>query len=280
MSGLAGILLALQAAWVAAPARPTVGDTIWIARVIATPPGWRLRPGRLELGDAVTPLGDPAVARVPEGWVVRYPVAIWRPGPTRLVLPPVWRLGPDGRADSLAGAEATVTVVSVIPDTLRAPEPRSLLPPLRPERRRPLPPLAAALAAAALLGAGVAWRRRPPRPPRPPRPGEDGVHPPVEPEVPGVPDARWLAAGEPKAVAVRARWRLRAAVARAVPEAHLALATAECVATVARVRPEAPVRELRDLLEQLDRVAFASAHGTDVAALAAMARRLARELAP
>jgi hypothetical protein len=40
------------------------------------------------------------------------------------------------------------------------------------------------------------------------------------------------------------------------------------------------VRELRDLLEQLDRVAFASAHGTDVAALAAMARRLARELAP
>jgi hypothetical protein len=79
---------------------------------------------------------------------------------------------------------------------------------------------------------------------------------------------------------VRARWRLRAAVARAVPEAHLALTTAACMATVARVHPEAPVRELRDLLEQLDRVAFASAHGTDVAALAAMARRLARELAP
>jgi hypothetical protein len=277
MSGVAGVLLALQAAWVAAPARPTVGDTIWIARVIATPPGWRVRPGRLEPGEAVTPLGDPATARVPEGWVVRYPVAIWHPGPNHLGLPPVWRLGPDGRADSVAGAEATVTVASVIPDTLRAPEPRGPLPPLRPERRRPLPPLAAALAATALLGAGVAWRRRPPRPPRPARPLQDGVHPPGEPEVP---DARWLAAGEPKAVAVRARWRLRAAVARAVPEAHLALATAECVATLARVRPEAPARELGDLLEQLDRVAFASAHGTDVAALAAMARRLARELAP
>ena len=46
------------------------------------------------------------------------------------------------------------------------------------------------------------------------------------------------------------------------------------------MRPNAPLRELRDLLEQLDRVAFASAHGTDVAALSAMARRLARELTP
>jgi len=49
---------------------------------------------------------------------------------------------------------------------------------------------------------------------------------------------------------------------------------------VERARPDAPLRELRELLEQLDRVAFASAHGTDVAALSAMARRLARDLAP
>jgi hypothetical protein len=48
---------------------------------------------------------------------------------------------------------------------------------------------------------------------------------------------------------------------------------------VERARPHAPIRELRDLLEQLDRVAFASAHGTDVVALAVMARRLARDVA-
>ena len=81
-------------------------------------------------------------------------------------------------------------------------------------------------------------------------------------------------------MAARATWRLRAALARAIPEAHPALSTAECLAAVERARADAPLRELRDLLEQLDRVAFASAHGTDVAALATMARQLARELAP
>src|SRR6266853_1556690 len=124
---------------------------------------------------------------------------------------------------------------------------------------------------AGLLATGVVARRRRPRTlePAPPVPLEREV-----------PDIRWLAAGEPKAVAERAIWRLRAALARAVPEAHLALDTAECLAVVERARPDAPLRELRDLLEQLDRVAFASAHGTDVAALSAMARRLARELTP
>jgi hypothetical protein len=56
------------------------------------------------------------------------------------------------------------------------------------------------------------------------------------------------------------------------------LSTAECIAAVERARPHAPLRELRELLEQLDRVAFASAHGTDVAALAQMARRFAQEM--
>jgi len=95
-----------------------------------------------------------------------------------------------------------------------------------------------------------------------------------------VPDARWLAAGEPRAVATRATWRLRAVLARAVPAAHLALDTHECLGVVERARPGAPVAELRDLLEQLDRVAFGSAQDGDVVALAARARRLAKELAP
>ena len=97
-------------------------------------------------------------------------------------------------------------------------------------------------------------------------------------------DARWLAAGEPRAVATRATWRLRAALARAVPGAHPALDTHECLGVVERARSGARagarLGELRDVLEQLDRVAFASAEGTDVAALAARARRLAQELAP
>jgi hypothetical protein len=263
---------AQSANWTATPARPTVGDTIWLEREIPVPAGWQVRAGKLEAREDVEPLGDPAVLRSRAGWVVRYGVAVWTPGTHTLTLPPLWRVGPDGRSDSSAAGAASVVVASVIPDTLKAPDPRGPLGPLRLERRDPGPPLAAALVSIGLLAAGVAARRRPPRhvPPAPPVPLEREV-----------PDARWLAAGEPRAVATRASWRLRAALARAVPGAHLALDTHECLGVVERARPGAPVGELRDVLEALDRVAYATPQGTDdVAALAARARRLAQELAP
>jgi hypothetical protein len=261
---------AQSASWTASPAAPTVGDTIWLERAVAAPAGWQVRPGKLEAREAIEPLADPTMRRSAAGWLVRYAVVAWKPGAHKLTLAPLWLLGPDGRADSTAGGTTTFSVASVIPDSLLRPSPQGLLAPLRGAHRNPLPPIAALALAAGLLAAGVARRRRGPR-------GlEPGPQVPLEGEVP---DGRWLAAGEPKAVAARAIWRLRTAVARAVPEAHSALATGECLAVVERARPDAPLRELRDLLEQLDRVAFASAHGTDVAALAAMARRLARELA-
>lgn len=256
-------------AWVTTPAAPTVGDTIWLEREIGVPAGWQVRAGKASPTDAVEPLAEPAVLRSPGGWTVRYAVVAWKPGVQRLALPPIWRLASDGHADSLPGGVASWKVESVIPDTLTAPRPRGPLAPLRARHVDPVPPLAAVAIVTALLVAGVALRRRPPR------------APPAAPQVPverEVTDARWLAAGEPKAVAARATWRLRSALARAVPEAHAALATPECLAVVERARPGAPVRELRDLLDQLDRVGFASAHGTDVAALATMARRLARDL--
>ena len=257
--------------WQASPPNPTVGDTIWLERALVVPSGWQIRAGKLDATEAVEPLADPVVRRSAEGWVVRYAVVAWKPGAHKLALPPLWLLGPDGRADSTAGGTTSFSVTSVIPDSLRQPSPQGLLAPLRAAHRNSLPPLAALALAAGLLTAGVAARRRRPRAVEPPPPV------PLEREVP---DTRWLAAGEPKAVAARAIWRLRAALARSVPEAHPALDTAECLQAVERVRPNAPLRELRDLLEQLDRVAFASAHGTDVAALSAMARRLARELTP
>ncbi len=256
--------------WSATPAAPTVGDTIWIERAFAVRDGWQVRAGKLEATEAIEPLADPAVRRSAGGWVVRYAVVAWKPGAHRLALPPLWLLSPDGRADSTAGGTTSFSVTSVIPDSLRRPSPQGLLAPLRAAHQDPLPPLVALALAVGLLAVGVAARRRRPRAFEPAPPG------PVDREVP---DTRWLAAGEPKAVAARAIWRLRATLARAVPEAHPALATAECLAVVERARPDAPLRELRDLLEQLDRVAFASAHGTDVAALSALARRLARELA-
>ena len=256
--------------WSAFPANPTVGDTVWLVRALTVPAGWQVRAGKLEPTEDVEPLTEPSVRRVAGAWVVRYALAAWKPGAHRLALPPIWRLGPDGGSDSTAGGVASFSVASVIPDSLKDPTPQGALAPLRPVHRNALPPLVAAGIAAALLVAGVALRRRPPK--------KLAARPqvPVEREVP---DARWLAAGEPKAVVARATSRLRAALARAVPEAHSALDTAECLAVVERARPQAPVRELRDLLEQLDRVAFASAHGTDISALVLMARRLAKDVA-
>ncbi len=257
--------------WVAIPLRATVGDTIWLAREIPVPAGWRVRPGKLEAREDVEPLGDPDVLKSRSGWVVRYAIAAWTPGTHALELPELWRLGPDGRADSSAGGTASFTVVSVIPDSLRQPSPRGPLAPLRQGRLRPVAPLTAVGISLALLAAAVALRRRPPRP-VPPRPQV-----PVEREVP---DVRWIAAGEPKAVATRATWRLRSALARAAPKAHLALASHECLDVFARARPHAPLAELREVLEQLDRVAYAAGQGSDVAAIATRARKLAKEVAP
>ncbi len=259
------------AVWEAFPANPSVGDTIWLVRALVVPVGWQVRAAKLEPTEDVESLTEPSVRRVAGAWVLRYGLAVWKPGAHKLTLPPIWRLAPDGRADSTTGGVASFTVVSVIPDTVRAPEPQGLLAPLRRRHRSAVPPVAAGAITLTLLAAGVALRRRPPR-----RPGP-APQVPVEREVP---DVRWLAAGEPKAVAARAVWRLRTALARAVPEAHPGLAVGECLAVLARARPDAPVRELHDLLEQLDRVEFAAAPGTDIAALATMARRVAQALAP
>lgn len=255
--------------WVAVTERPTVGDTIWLERTVTAPPGWRVRAGKLDAGPRTEPLGDAVVVRAEGGWLVRYPVVAWAPGVVSTEMPPMWRLGPDGSADSVPGGTATFRVTSVIPDSVPTPAPQPALAPLRLSRRTPLPGLAGVLLSAGVLVALVAWRRRSPRVPRP------GPDLELDPEIG---DARWVAAGEPRAVAARAAHLLRVALARAVPEAHGALSTSECLAVVERAKPDAPLRQLRELLGALDQVAFATTHGVDVGPIAARARALADEL--
>jgi len=269
---IALLVLLIQAdGWTAAPGQPTVGDTIRIERRITAPAGWRIRAGRLASSTVAEPLGDPAVlASSPPGqWVVRYAVVAWTPGDITLAMPPLWRLGPDGTADSLSGGTATFHVASVIPDSVKAPAPQPSLGPLRLDRSSPLPVIAAVFLAGGALLLLILWRRRGPRSVA----AGQGL-----PVAAAVPDSRWLAAGEPKAVAARAAQGLRRALALAVPDAHEALSTAECLAAVERARPDAPLRDLRELLLALDQVAFATAHGVEVAPLAARARALARDL--
>ncbi|MGH7615074.1 MAG: hypothetical protein ACREMW_13655 [Gemmatimonadales bacterium] len=255
--------------WMVRPARPTVGDTVWLERRFPLPAGWRLRPGRITGSGAVESLGEPIIARRGADWIVRYPVTAWAPGSQAVTLPAVWRLGPDGQADSLAGGTAAFELYSVIPDSVTAPAPRPALAPLRPWRRDPQSVLLATLGAGAALGLAWWWRRRPTRRHVPPAPA---------PSAAAVADARWLDAGEPKAVAARAAGGLRAALARAVPEAHAGLSTAECLAKLQLHRPQAPVRDVAAVLEALDHVAFATEAGPDVAALARRARALAEGL--
>ncbi len=253
------------APWRPAPARPTVGDTVWLERRFPLPAGWRVRPGRLESREAVTVLSDAVVVRDGAGWSVRYPVAAWTPGAHTLAMPPVWRLGPDAQADSLLGGEVAFVVVSVLPDSAAAPAPRPALDPLRAGRRDALPVVLAVVGSlATLVGLGW-WRRRPPRGGPPASPA--GAKPETA-------DSRWLEAGEAGAVAARAAGRLRAALASAVPEAHLGLSTVDCLAAAQRARPGVH-QELADVLTGLDQVAFASRPQVDVARLADRARALA-----
>jgi len=264
------LMLVVQAnGWVATPSQPTVGDTIRLERTVAVPSGWRVRAGKLGSVTVAEQLGDAIVVPASGAWVVRYAVVAWTPGEMSLDMPPLWRLGPDGTADSLSGGTATFRVASVIPDSVRAPAPQPAIGPLRLDRSSPFPVIAAVLLAAGTLLLLILWRRRGPRS------AVAGQSLAVDAEVP---DARWLSAGEPKAVAARAAQRLRRALSHTIPEAHEALSTEECLAAVERARPNAPLRDLRELLLGLDQVAFATAHGVEVAPLAARARALAREL--
>ena len=268
-----GLFLVLQTAagvWSVTPSRPTVGDTIWLQRTLSVAPGWRVRAGKFETGPQAEPLGDAAIIASADGWIVRYPVVAWSPGQITIDMPPLWRLGPDGTADSVSGGTAVIAMASVIPDSVKSPGPQPALGPLRLARTSPIPPLAALLIAIGSLVGLVAWRRRSPR-----RAGEG----PSLTLDPAVPDSRWIAAGEPKAVAARAAYRLRSAIAHAIPDAHEALSTAEFLAVVERVRPTAPLRELRELLGLLDQVAFATAHAVDVTPVSARAQALARQFA-
>jgi hypothetical protein len=255
--------------WTVAPFVPTVGDTVWLERVFTIPTGWRLRPGRLESTDIVEPLMDPLVVRRGADWVVRYAVVAWAPGKHDVTLPPVWRLGASGEADSVPGGTATFTLRSVIPDSVTRPEPRPALAPLRTERSTPAPVLLAVLVAGVSLGGALWWRRRPPR---------RLAAPTIVAGVAEIPDRRWLEAGEPKAVAARAAGRLRTVLARVVPDAHAGLSTAECLEVVRRHRPQSPVQALAVVLGGLDRVAFGTGASPDVTVLVRQAETLAQDL--
>ncbi len=253
-------LLAAQgpgAGWQASPARVTVGDTVRLARRIPAPAGATLRPDPLAASDRITPLAPPVVRADSGGFTVTYVIAPFVTGEVAIAMPTVQVIDLSGATTTVLGDSAVVDVVSVLPDTGH-PVPRASVGPyLRPVRRAA--PLVIALAVAIMLLAGWwAWRLRTGRP----RPAAG-----LPPVVPAPPIDRWLAAGEPRAVAAVATERLRGGIERLVPHATRALATDELLTVLGTERPGWPLREIREMLAALDRARFAPLAADDAGEL-------------
>jgi hypothetical protein len=258
--------------WEATPDVVTVGDTVWLERaLVVTDPSAQVRLGMLEASELLEPLGVPDVVNGPNGLVARYTVALFEPGEQTIELPDVQLVYDDGRMEMLVGGAAFVTVVSVLPaeeDSL--PPPRASRDPVSQPMSRALPAtLLVVLALVLTVGWGV--QRRHPRA----RPTWTLAH--VAPEE--VPLSRWIAAGEPRAVATVTMNRLRGEILQYVPEAGPSLELDRWLDVVRTSRPTWPLRELSDVTHALERASFAPAIPSDVIALADEAHVLLNSLA-
>ncbi len=237
---------------------PTVGDTIWVRRMVALPAGRAVRAAQWPATGEIEVLGHARVLLRGASAEVSYPITLWAPGTRTVQVPGPLLVGGDGRVDSLPPATVTLTAASVLPagphDTLR-PQPTAPPVALREESLKPLLALWG-LAAALLAPVHWWWRRRGRALP---------VAPvgPLEPADPAV--ARWSEAGEPRAVVGVAVERLRAAIAAQLPAAGPEMDTEACLAVLAEQRPAWPLAELEDVLRALDEARFA--HGAEVDAV-------------
>lgn len=171
--------------------RPTVGDTMTVVHRVAAPAGAVVQ-ARAPLDSTIaTLLGAPIVTREGDSVRIAYPMTVWAPGRSELVIPGPVVVTPDGAIDTLPDARIVLDVASVLPAEQR---PATIAPkPVRPwvvRADRTAMPLLFALALL-LLVAGLGrwwWRRR--GPVRLP-------HPPVEAPPPSAERHRaWVEAGE------------------------------------------------------------------------------------
>jgi hypothetical protein len=251
-------------------ALPTVGDTIWVSRTVAVPPGHTVRPGEWEPADSIELLGPARVVLRGSQAVIAYPIVIWRPGAYSLAPPGPLLLGADGSVDSLASEPVELLVASVLPrvppDSTLRPQPRAEFVPRA--ATTPIPLILLGTLAVLLLTPLHWWWRRRGRPA-----GRIPRHDTDEPMAEVL--ERWADAGEFRAVAAAAAVRVRAAIGHSLPAAHPALDT-EAVLSHLAARADWPVAEIGDLLRSLDEARFGRTTFPDVIGLA----RWAAELEP
>ena len=122
LGALAGLVVQSQ---------PTVGDTIWLNRTVAVPPGHVVRASDWDPADPVELLGRPRIVMTGDSARISYPVVVWASGSRLIELPGPLLLGPGGTVDSLPGEPVRVAVKSVLPRVLRdssvPPQPRARL---------------------------------------------------------------------------------------------------------------------------------------------------------
>ncbi|MFL5402021.1 MAG: hypothetical protein ACJ8BF_04315 [Gemmatimonadales bacterium] len=250
---------------------PTVGDTVWLSRTIAVPPGHVVRAADWDPADPIELLGRPRVVLAGDSAEITYPVVVWVPGVQTIELPGPLLLGPGGTVDSLAGQRVRLDVRSVLPgkaaDSTIAPQPPATFV----ERRSVSPvPLAVLWTAALLLllPPHLWWRRR----------GKPVPPPAKVASLPDPPLARWADDGEYRAVANVSAIRLRAAVAQRVAAAHPGLDTERLLAELAAVRPDWPLDELGDILRGLDQARFGTASPEEALGLSRSSTELGERL--
>ncbi len=141
----------------------TVGDTVYLERILGDVGGAVVRPQQWSLGSLGLQLGPADVRQGAAGAVVRYALVFWYPGEHTLTMPGPVLVRRDGRSDTLSASTAHVSIWSVLPPNARkstlAPRPPSRPVPLAAETLLP----ALALSGVVLLGLAVVavrWRRR------------------------------------------------------------------------------------------------------------------------
>ena len=250
---------------------PTVGDTLWIRRMVAAPAGRAVRAAEWTPTGDIEVLGHARVVLRGDSAEVSYPVTLWAPGTQTIQVPGPLLVGGDGRVDSLPPATITLAARSVLPPGPRdSIKPQPTTPPVSLREESPVP-LLILLGAAALLLLPLHWwwRRRG-------RAVPVGV---VGPGAIGEPEVeRWVDAGEFRAVVSAAVERLRDAIAAALPEASPEIYTETCLAVVEQQRPTWPVAELAELLRAMDEARFAHVPEVDAIGMYRSASELGRRI--
>ena len=259
MNAVGGTLLLVQV-WSVAPTPSTIGDTVVLEREIAVAdPTASLRLAPIEGSLLVEPLAGPEAITASDGFIVRYVVALFETGDHTIPMPDIELVYPTGRLETRVGGEAFVTVLSVLPQGESLPAPRASREPIPRNVLRTAPAILLVMGVVALtVGWGLVRRRSRLRPvwAGVGKGGEDAS-----------PVSRWIAAGEPRAVATVTTHEVRVRVQQYVPEAEPSLDLEDWLHTVEAHRPDWPLRELSEVMQALERASFAPAIPSDVIAL-------------